>query len=104
MDAHAESEATLTGRSISPGLAMGAAWVVSDRPAKKLDSAVCGANLSAPRGDRPARAHAKAGQLVSMRPSLVEMLAGIERRLAPRLFHLLCGRTGHSRFLVPAAV
>jgi signal transduction protein with GAF and PtsI domain len=30
MDAHAESEATLTGRSISPGLAMGPAWVVSD--------------------------------------------------------------------------
>ena len=27
---HAESEATLTGRSISPGLAMGPAWVVSD--------------------------------------------------------------------------
>src|SRR5262249_9254311 len=30
MDAHAESEATFTGRSISPGLAMGPAWVVSD--------------------------------------------------------------------------
>jgi phosphoenolpyruvate-protein phosphotransferase len=30
MDAHAESEATLTGRSIAPGLAMGPAWVVSD--------------------------------------------------------------------------
>jgi phosphoenolpyruvate-protein phosphotransferase len=30
MDAHAESEMTLTGRSISPGLAMGPAWVVSD--------------------------------------------------------------------------
>src|SRR5689334_20300834 len=30
MDGHAESEATLTGRSISPGLAMGPAWVVSD--------------------------------------------------------------------------
>jgi phosphoenolpyruvate-protein phosphotransferase len=30
MDAHAESEATLTGRGISPGLAMGPAWVVSD--------------------------------------------------------------------------
>jgi phosphoenolpyruvate-protein phosphotransferase len=30
MDAHAEPEATLTGRSISPGLAMGPAWVVSD--------------------------------------------------------------------------
>ena len=30
MDVHAESEATLTGRSISPGLAMGPAWVVSD--------------------------------------------------------------------------
>jgi phosphoenolpyruvate-protein phosphotransferase len=30
MDAHAESEAMLTGRSISPGLAMGPAWVVSD--------------------------------------------------------------------------
>jgi phosphoenolpyruvate-protein phosphotransferase len=30
MEAHAESEATLTGRSISPGLAMGPAWVVSD--------------------------------------------------------------------------
>jgi phosphoenolpyruvate-protein phosphotransferase len=30
MDAHAESEATLTGRGIAPGLAMGPAWVVSD--------------------------------------------------------------------------
>jgi phosphoenolpyruvate-protein phosphotransferase len=30
MDPHAESEATLTGRSISPGLAMGPAWVLSD--------------------------------------------------------------------------
>src|SRR5437762_1243411 len=30
MDAHAESEATLTGRGISPGLALGPAWVVSD--------------------------------------------------------------------------
>jgi phosphotransferase system enzyme I (PtsI) len=30
MDAHAEPEATLTGRSIAPGLAMGPAWVVSD--------------------------------------------------------------------------
>src|SRR5262249_57182716 len=30
MDTHAESEATLTGRSIAPGLAMGPAWVVSD--------------------------------------------------------------------------
>src|SRR5215472_11498936 len=30
MGAHAESEATLTGRSIAPGLAMGPAWVVSD--------------------------------------------------------------------------
>jgi phosphoenolpyruvate-protein phosphotransferase len=30
MDAHAESEATLSGRSISPGLAMGPAWVVTD--------------------------------------------------------------------------
>src|SRR5262249_42748465 len=30
MDAHAESEATLTGQSISPGLAVGPAWVVSD--------------------------------------------------------------------------
>src|SRR5262249_30359499 len=30
MSAHAESEATLTGRSIAPGLAMGPAWVVSD--------------------------------------------------------------------------
>lgn len=30
MDAHAETEATFTGRSISPGLAMGPAWVVSD--------------------------------------------------------------------------
>src|SRR5690349_7685304 len=30
MDAHAESESTLTGRSISPGLAMGPAWVVMD--------------------------------------------------------------------------
>src|SRR5262249_15803537 len=30
MDAHAESEATFTGRGISPGLAMGPAWVVSD--------------------------------------------------------------------------
>jgi phosphoenolpyruvate-protein phosphotransferase len=30
MEAHAESEATFTGRSISPGLAMGPAWVVSD--------------------------------------------------------------------------
>jgi phosphoenolpyruvate-protein phosphotransferase len=30
MGAHAESEATFTGRSISPGLAMGPAWVVSD--------------------------------------------------------------------------
>src|SRR5262249_21311326 len=30
MGAHTESEATLTGRSISPGLAMGPAWVVSD--------------------------------------------------------------------------
>src|SRR5262249_16195338 len=30
MDAHAESEATFTGRSISPGLAMGPAWVVGD--------------------------------------------------------------------------
>src|SRR6516165_9227778 len=30
MDTHAESEVTLTGRSISPGLAMGPAWVVSD--------------------------------------------------------------------------
>jgi hypothetical protein len=30
MDAHAESESTLTGRGISPGLAMGPAWVVSD--------------------------------------------------------------------------
>jgi phosphoenolpyruvate-protein phosphotransferase len=30
MVAHAESEATLTGRSISPGLALGPAWVVSD--------------------------------------------------------------------------
>jgi phosphoenolpyruvate-protein kinase (PTS system EI component) len=30
MDTHAESEATLTGRSISPGLAMGPAWVVRD--------------------------------------------------------------------------
>jgi phosphoenolpyruvate-protein phosphotransferase len=30
MDAHAESEVTLTGRSISLGLAMGPAWVVSD--------------------------------------------------------------------------
>jgi len=30
MHFHAESEATLTGRSISPGLATGPAWVVSD--------------------------------------------------------------------------
>jgi phosphoenolpyruvate-protein phosphotransferase len=30
MAAHAESEATLTGRSVAPGLAMGPAWVVSD--------------------------------------------------------------------------
>jgi phosphoenolpyruvate-protein phosphotransferase len=30
MDTHAESEATLTGQSISPGLAMGPAWIVSD--------------------------------------------------------------------------
>src|SRR6516165_9503569 len=30
MDVYAEPEATLTGRSISPGLAMGPAWVVSD--------------------------------------------------------------------------
>ena len=30
MDAHAESEATFTGRCISPGLATGPAWVVSD--------------------------------------------------------------------------
>jgi phosphoenolpyruvate-protein kinase (PTS system EI component) len=30
MGEHAEPEATLTGRSISPGLAMGPAWVVSD--------------------------------------------------------------------------
>src|SRR5262245_21012500 len=30
MDIHAGSEATLTGRSISPGLAMRPAWVVSD--------------------------------------------------------------------------
>jgi phosphoenolpyruvate-protein phosphotransferase len=30
MDAHAESAATFTGRSISPGLATGPAWVVSD--------------------------------------------------------------------------
>jgi phosphoenolpyruvate-protein phosphotransferase len=30
MDAHAELEATFTGRSISPGLAMGTAWVLSD--------------------------------------------------------------------------
>jgi phosphoenolpyruvate-protein phosphotransferase len=30
MESHTESEATLTGRSISPGLAMGPAWVVSD--------------------------------------------------------------------------
>jgi phosphoenolpyruvate-protein phosphotransferase len=30
MDAHTESEATLTGRGIAPGLAMGPAWVVSD--------------------------------------------------------------------------
>jgi phosphoenolpyruvate-protein phosphotransferase len=30
MGAHAESEATFTGRGISPGLAMGPAWVVSD--------------------------------------------------------------------------
>jgi phosphoenolpyruvate-protein phosphotransferase len=30
MDAHVETEATFTGRSISPGLAVGPAWVVSD--------------------------------------------------------------------------
>jgi hypothetical protein len=30
MGAHPEPETTLTGRSISPGLAMGPAWVVSD--------------------------------------------------------------------------
>jgi phosphoenolpyruvate-protein phosphotransferase len=30
MDVHAESETTLTGRSIAPGLAMGPAWVVRD--------------------------------------------------------------------------
>src|SRR3954454_12921186 len=30
MDAHAEPEATFTGRSISPGLATGPAWIVSD--------------------------------------------------------------------------
>jgi phosphoenolpyruvate-protein phosphotransferase len=30
MDAHPESEATLTGQNFSPGLAMGPAWVVSD--------------------------------------------------------------------------
>jgi phosphoenolpyruvate-protein kinase (PTS system EI component) len=30
MKAHAGSEATLAGRSIAPGLAMGPAWVVSD--------------------------------------------------------------------------
>jgi phosphoenolpyruvate-protein phosphotransferase len=30
MNAHAESEATLTGRGIAPGLALGQAWVVSD--------------------------------------------------------------------------
>src|SRR4051812_37910941 len=30
MEAHAEPEARLTGRSIAPGLAMGPAWVVSD--------------------------------------------------------------------------
>src|SRR5262249_47575246 len=30
MDVHAEPEATLTGRSIAPGLAMGPAWVVSN--------------------------------------------------------------------------
>jgi phosphoenolpyruvate-protein phosphotransferase len=30
MDAHAKSEATFTGRSISPGLVMGPVWVVSD--------------------------------------------------------------------------
>lgn len=30
MDTHAESEARFTGRSISPGLALGLAWVVSD--------------------------------------------------------------------------
>ena len=41
MDAQDEPEATLTGRSIAPGLAMGAAWVVSDplkwsRPPKSI--------------------------------------------------------------------
>jgi phosphoenolpyruvate-protein kinase (PTS system EI component) len=30
MDGHADSETTITGRSIAPGLAMGPAWIVSD--------------------------------------------------------------------------
>jgi signal transduction protein with GAF and PtsI domain len=30
MDGHAVSEATIAGRSIAPGLAMGPAWIVSD--------------------------------------------------------------------------
>src|SRR5215831_16192807 len=30
MDAHVESEATFTGQSIAPGLAMGLAWLIND--------------------------------------------------------------------------
>ena len=30
MDAHAESEATFTEKTSSPGLAMGPAWIIND--------------------------------------------------------------------------
>jgi phosphoenolpyruvate-protein phosphotransferase len=66
MDAPAESEATLTGRSIAPGLAMGPAWIVRDPL----------------RWDGPARSIGKDDiekELIRLRHSFEETLAELDQ-------------------------